>query len=368
MGIGNIQKKPASQIGTVHRAEEVIGKSIFILVSPKHTDEILRIFETLQQGERIEHFETVRLRKDGRSLHVSLTISPIKDVTNRIVGISTIARDITERKRTEEELQKYREHLEALVEERTVKLQEQTALLKEKNAQLQELNASKDKFFSIIAHDLKSPFAGLVVLANLITEHLERWNKDEIKRFADHLQEAVDKLYALIENLLTWSNFQKGLMEYRPQFINFQHIIARNVALLIQNAQQKQMTFRNSVQEQMSVYVDINMVDAVIQNLLSNAIKFTKAGGTIEISTTYDENALTVAISDTGIGIPEENLPGLFRIDAKTQQVGTAGEQGTGLGLSLCKEFVEIHGGKIWVESEVGQGSTFRFTLPVKTA
>jgi signal transduction histidine kinase len=245
-------------------------------------------------------------------------------------------------------------------------LQEQTALLEEKNAQLKALNASKDKFFSIIAHDLKSPFAGLVVVANLIKENIGRWNTDEFTRSIDQLQESIDNLYAFIENLLTWSRFQQGMMGYHPQIVNFQYIIARNVALLIYNAHQKQITIRNSIQDQVPVYTDVEMIDIVIRNLLSNAIKFTKAGGTVEISATQDGDIVKIAISDTGIGIPEESLPDLFRIDAKTRQVGTAGEQGTGLGLILCKEFVEKHVGKIWVESEVGRGSTFWFTLPKK--
>lgn len=243
-------------------------------------------------------------------------------------------------------------------------LQAQTAALQDMNAQLEILNASKDKFFSIMAHDLKSPFAGLLVIANLIKENIEQWDKDKILHFADQLQESVDTLYAFIENLLTWSRFQQGMMEYQPKRVNIQYVVAMNVALLIQNAQQKQITLKNSVQEPIPVSIDENMIDAVIRNLLSNAIKFTKPGGAIKISVQNDENSVTLAVSDNGVGIAKKTLANLFRIDAKTRQVGTKGERGTGLGLILCKEFIDRHGGTIRAESEVGRGSTFRFTLP----
>jgi two-component system sensor histidine kinase/response regulator len=331
----------------------------------EHTQPDLILLDILMPG--IDGFETCRQLKANESTQdiPVIFMTALSATADKVKGFEVGGVDyITKPFQYEEVMARVNAHL--TIRRQQQQLQEQTALLEEKNAQLKALNANKDKFFSIIAHDLKSPFAGLVVVANLIKENIERWSKNEIKRSADQLQKSVDNLYAFIENLLTWSRFQQGAMEYTPQFVDFQFIIARNVALVIQNAQQKQITLRNSIQEQIPAFIDVNMVDAVVRNLLSNAIKFTKAGGTVEISATHDKNTLKVAISDTGIGIPDENLPDLFRIDTKTQQVGTAGEQGTGLGLILCKEFVEQHAGTIWVESEVGRGSTFWFTLPKK--
>jgi signal transduction histidine kinase len=316
---------------------------------------------------RLDGFETCRRLKANESTQdiPVIFMTALSATADKVKGFEMGGVDyITKPFQYEEVFARVNAHL--TIQRQQQQLQEQSALLAEKNTQLKELNVRKDKFFSIIAHDLKSPFAGLVVIANLIKEHIEQRNTDEITRSAEQLLESVDKLYAFIENLLTWSRFQQGAMEYAPKFIDFQFIVAGNVALLIYNAHQKQITIRNSIQDQVTVYIDINMIDAVVRNLLSNAIKFTNTGGTIEISAIQDEDVVEVAISDSGIGIPEESVPDLFRIDAKTRQVGTAGEQGTGLGLILCKEFVEIHGGNIWVESEIERGSTFRFTLPKK--
>jgi two-component system sensor histidine kinase/response regulator len=338
------------------------GESALLQLEQTRSDLIL--LDILMPG--IDGFETCRQLKANESTQdiPVIFMTALSATADKVKGFEVGGVDyITKPFQYEEVMARVNAHL--TIRRQQQQLQEQTALLEEKNAQLKALNANKDKFFSIIAHDLKSPFAGLVVVANLIKENIERWSKNEIKRSADQLQKSVDNLYALIENLLTWSRFQQGAMEYTPQFVDFQFIIARNAALLIQNARQKQITLRNSVQEQIPVFIDVNMID-VVRNLLSNAIKFTKASGTVEISATHDENTIKVAISDTGIGIPEKSLPDLFRIDAKTRQVGTAGEQGTGLGLILCKEFVKKHAGKIWVESEVGRGSTFWFTLPKK--
>jgi signal transduction histidine kinase len=170
-----------------------------------------------------------------------------------------------------------------------------------------------------------------------------------------------------MDNLLTWSRIPRGMIDYHPQQISIRMVVARNVALLMPNAEQKQITLRNSVQEQTAIYADFNMVDTVVRNLISNALKFTEAGGTVEISATPDNDVVEISVSDTGVGIGKEHISKPFRIDTKYKRLGTAREKGTGLGLILCKEFVEKNGGRIWVESEVGKGSVFRFTLPKKS-
>lgn len=250
------------------------------------------------------------------------------------------------------------------LQEQNLRLQKQNIVVEQQREQLKELNKSKDKFFSIIAHDLKSPLLGFLSFVRLMEEDLEDWNKDQIQKLLGQLRDSAENLSALIENLLTWSRIQRNIVDYLPQSIDIELVVARNIEILTPNAEQKQIMLKNSLQEELSVDVDIHMLDTVIRNLLSNAIKFTEAGGTVEISATHDENTVSVTVSDTGIGIPEEKLPDLFRIDAKSQREGTAGEKGTGLGLILCKEFIEKHGGKIWAESNVGKGTTFTFTLP----
>ena len=332
------------------------------LLQIMHTRPDLILLDILMPG--IDGFETCRRLKGNPSTRdiPVIFLTALSETEEKVKGFDVGGVDYITKPFQYEEV-RARVNAQITLRKQQQQLHAQTVALQNMNTQLQTLNASKDKFFSIIAHDLKSPFAGIVVVANLIKENIERWDKDKIIHFSDQLQESVDTLYAFIENLLTWARVQQGIMEYRPQFVDFQFLVARNVALLIYNIRQKQIVLNNSIREPILMFIDVDMIDTVIRNLLSNAVKFTRSGGTIEITTTEDENSVTFAISDTGVGIPDEILTNLFRIDAKTRQVGTEGEQGTGLGLILCKEFIDRHGGNIRVESEVGRGSTFMFTL-----
>jgi signal transduction histidine kinase len=271
-------------------------------------------------------------RKDGSSFWADLECTPVFDENDNVTHIRIVIADITERKQIEE--------------------------------QLVELNACKDKFIEIISHDLRSPFTGIFILVEQIAQDVKSQKYDWLSSVIAQLQASMEKYQALLENLLTWAKVQQGIIEYFPLPVDLHLIFAKNIALFIPTAKQKQITLRSSIQERMVLYADINMLDTVVRNLLSNAIKFTEPSGTVEVSATPGESHVTVAVSDTGIGIHNEKLPKLFRIDAKYQRTGTAGEKGTGLGLILCKEFVEKHDGRIWVESEVGKGTTVRFTLP----
>jgi two-component system sensor histidine kinase/response regulator len=254
----------------------------------------------------------------------------------------------------------------ALLTEKNAQLEEKNVQLDEKNLQLQEANTSKDRFFSIISHDLRAPFVGLLGLTQIVVEEFETYTRDEIKNMLVNLQETSRTLYTLLGNLLTWSRIQRGMIENNPQEMDVQEVIVRNVRLFNSNAEQKQITLKNLLHELTVVYADERMVHTIIRNLISNAVKFTHPGGNVTVSAEQEENTVTVSVSDTGIGIGEKHIPKLFRIDAKYKRPGTAEEQGTGLGLVLCKEFVERSGGKIWVESTIDKGTTFRFTLPKK--
>lgn len=255
--------------------------------------------------------------------------------------------------------------LEQQVKERTAELEARKIELEKKNVQLHELNASKDKFFSIISHDLKSPFTVLLGYTDIIIENVETYTPDELKEDAVNLQNTAKKLYNLLENLLTWSRIQRGVMKYAPKPIDVYEIAQNNVRLFTPKAKQKQIALRTVIRQHMMAYADYRMVDTVFRNLTSNALKFTPTGGSITFSATQNEQSIEVSVADTGIGIPEEVLPRLFRIDAHYMKSGTDGEEGTGLGLSLCRELVEKNSGKIWVESKIGEGTTFRFTLPL---
>lgn len=241
--------------------------------------------------------------------------------------------------------------------------------VKQEEVLLREANATKDKFLSIIAHDLLGPLGSFRNMLEMVSKDFDNACSSPFQKIIKTHRTSVDNLCKLIENLLTWSRMQRGMLEYHPQRINLAHVVAWNVKLLRSSARQKQITLRAGVQKETFVYGDLNMVDTVIRNLVSNAIKFTESGGTVEISATSVENGwINISVSDTGIGIPEKKVSKLFRIDAKYKGLGTAGETGTGLGLILCRDFVENHGGQIRVESEVGKGTQFTFTLPQMNA
>jgi signal transduction histidine kinase len=222
----------------------------------------------------------------------------------------------------------------------------------------------KDKFFSIIAHDLKNPFNAIVGFANLLYEAYDNFDDHQRKTFIKNICEASDSTFKLLQNLLEWSKTQTGKMEINPEKIDVEMAIRENIAVLKSAADNKKIKIKTSVPENSFVYADNNMVKAVIRNLISNAIKFTGFDGKIEISAKISGGNVEVCVADTGVGIKPADLLRLFRIADHFKTKGTENEDGSGLGLILCKEFVEKNGGKIWVESKPGAGSKFKFTLP----
>jgi PAS domain S-box-containing protein len=326
--------------------EEVVGHTSRELNIFADFEDRKRAVELLQQQGRLTDFEAGIHTKSGKKRIAVFSAEMI--YLNDEECLLTVANDITERKQAEEAvLAAHRE-------------------LKDKNTQLHELNASKDKFFSIIAHDLRGPLNSLKVLTQVTEDRFDSYSSDKLKEIVTLQRSSIDNLCNLLENLLTWSRIQQGMIEYHPQQIDMKGIVAQNIALLMPNAQQKQITLKSLISEKVVAYADRDMVNTVVRNLLSNALKFTETHGTIEVSVAQADASIHVLVSDTGMGIDEKALSKLFRIDAAYYKRGTAGEKGTGLGLILCKEFVEKNSGRIWIESEVGKGSTFTFTLPKK--
>ena len=229
--------------------------------------------------------------------------------------------------------------------------------------ELKESNATKDKFFSIIAHDLKSPFHGLLGLTRMIAEEYESLNEDEVKSYLKAIKDSTESTYKLIENLLEWSRLQSGKMKYNPTLQNMFTIVEDTRILLNQVAKLKNINVSNKLGHQNYIWGDDYMLQSLVQNLLSNAIKFTPSDGSIEISENQFDNYIEYIVSDTGGGIKEEDIDKLFRIDVSFTTIGTQQEKGTGLGLGLCKEIVNIHGGKISLKSKVGEGTQIIFTL-----
>jgi PAS domain S-box-containing protein len=232
--------------------------------------------------------------------------------------------------------------------------------------ELQELNAAKDKLFSIIAHDLKSPFQGLMGLSRLIVEEYEELTDQEIRSFVKALNESAEATYSLIENLLEWSRIQTGRMRYNPLEIDLFEIVEKVKMLLFQTAELKGIRISNKIKKGTFLHGDANMISSLIQNLVSNSIKFTNRLGQINISSSTNKNKIYVYIEDNGIGIDEDIIEKLFNIDTTFSTRGTDQEKGTGLGLLLCKEIVNRHGGEINIESKSGRGTKVCFSIPEK--
>lgn len=313
----------------------------------------------------MDGFETCRrLKENEQTRHIPVIfMTALSDTLNKVRGFEVGAVDyITKPFQQEEVLSRVNAHL--TIRKLQQQLEVKNTLLEQQVQQLQALNASKDKFISMISHDLQSPFSSLRGLIQFTAENLGDYNKNELENIMDLLGNSTDNLYALIENLLTWSRIQRGVLEHCPQHVDIQEIVLQNIALFAQNARAKQIVFENMITERTQVYADYNMVNAVFRNLVSNALKFTHSGGFVKFFTRPLEISIEISVEDNGIGIGKEHLPKLFRIDSRYKRLGTKREKGTGLGLILCKEFVEKNGGNIWIESDSGQGTTVKFTLP----
>jgi signal transduction histidine kinase len=237
--------------------------------------------------------------------------------------------------------------------------------IRNQNDELQQLNATKDKFFSIISHDLKGPLNSLSSFSGLLIHHTNSLSKEDIQMLARDLDKSLKNLFSLLENLLEWSRSQTGAIEFTPEAVDITKVLDENIALLEVQAQNKKITIVKNYAASLPVRAHKNSITTVVRNLLSNAIKFTPEGGTITVQAIAASSNLTISIIDTGVGMSKEVLDKLFRIDTKHSTKGTANEKGTGLGLILCKEFVEKNGGTIGVTSEEGKGSEFYFTLPL---
>lgn len=251
--------------------------------------------------------------------------------------------DITERKKAEVEITK-------------------------KNKELLNLNATKDKFFSIIAHDLRDPFNSFLGLTQIMAEELPSLTMAQIQEIAITMSNSASNLYRLLENLLQWARMQQGIVPFNPDVVPLQMIVDESMEMIQESAKSKEIELATDIPDGLGVFADSNMLQTVIRNLVSNAVKFTSKGGKVSLSARANsDKSVEISIQDTGIGMSQTMIDNLFRIDLKTNRLGTEGEPSTGLGLMLCKEFIEKHGGKIWVESEVDKGSVFYFTLPCKS-
>jgi len=366
-------KKVATVMGST--PEEVINKTDFDfythdLASQYYEDE-QSIMKTLEPKI---NYEEPGLDEQGNRVIISTTKVPLINKDGEVMGIVGMGRDITKTKRIEIQLRKRTEDLQEtnrLLEERQEEIQQQAEELaaqadnlRKINDELERLNRTKDKFFSIIAHDLRNPFHAIIGFSELLTKEYRSMNDQQRIGLLELINVSSEGAFNLLENLLQWARTQTDKIKYSPENMDINDIAASTLSLLSITAEKKHIKLVNALEPKTQVYADKNMINTVIRNLVSNAVKFTKNGGEVRISATDKGDLIEINISDTGTGMNKENLGKLFRIDTYHSTTGTAGETGTGLGLIICREFIEKHGGKIKVESEEKKGSTFSFSLP----
>jgi two-component system, sensor histidine kinase and response regulator len=278
--------------------------------------------------------------KDGSYRWIHNKASSVKNLSGRVVRMFGSHTDITGRK--EAELQ-----------------------IESTNEALSKLNAQKDKFFSIIAHDLRSPFNSILGFSQLLKEKVENNDYEGIGKYAEIISQSSQRTMDLLMNLLEWSRSRTGKLEFNPEHFELVDVVHEIVALFDEIARQKSISIVKVVPHSFPIFADKPMINTILRNLVSNAIKFTQPGGLVTVSANRVNQDIAISVNDNGLGIAAERVSRLFRIDESYSTPGTGNEKGTGLGLILCKEFVEKHGGRIWVESEEGMGSTFIINLPI---
>jgi two-component system, sensor histidine kinase and response regulator len=296
------------------------------------------ITDTLINGKVHRISSEVFWRKNGTSFPVTYSSTPIYDKES-LVGAVVSFVDTTESKRAQEKIQQL-------------------------NNDLEKQNATKDKLFTIIAHDLRNPFNSILGFSELLSENIRTNDIKKSEEFSTLIYSTAKHTITLLENLLAWAKMQTGQIDFKPENLHLSQIVQEVIEVLNPSAKIKNIRLNYLQLSEITVHADPTMLKTVLRNLISNAIKFTNTGGTVEISAVSKKSQIVVNVSDNGVGMDEETQNKLFILDTTITTNGTANERGSGLGLLLCKEFVEIHQGKIWVESEVGKGSDFKFTLP----
>ncbi len=243
-------------------------------------------------------------------------------------------------------------------------LENALSLLDEKNGELQKTNRQKDKLFSIIAHDLKSPFSGILGFAEILKENIHELTDNQLQDYANHIYRSTNNTYFLLENLLEWASLQREFTRFNPSKLAVSEVLEVVLELVNEQASKKNITIQTEIPENIEWTAEENMLTSIMRNLLTNAIKFSTQNSFIKITTRHFNNELEISVTDNGTGMPEEVLKKLFVNEFNESQRGTENEKGSGLGLAICKEFVEMHGGKIWAKSKPNKGTTVTFTLP----
>lgn len=335
-----INKAQAKMLG-VDSSEEAIGKTDFDFFNAEHAENAFADeSELLRSGKPVISKKEKIRRSDGEYRWVTATKVPIKNKKGKYIGLVGISRDITDQILAEEKIKEYTE-------------------------QLKDLNSTKDRLFSVIAHDLKSPFTSLLGSASFLAQENSKLGGEEINILAGSIYKSATNIYNFLENLLQWARTQLNIVQFNPQKLYLHDITKQIIDLYSENISKKCIKIVDETDSGHFAFADYQMTSMVLRNIISNAIKFTNLNGKIVLQSSADEKFLKVCVTDNGVGIPQDIINKLFKVDEYISTLGTNKEKGTGLGLILCKEFVEKNGGQIFVESEQGAGTTFSFTLPL---
>lgn len=330
---------PAFSRITGYSSGEAIGMNPRVLKSDKTPPDTFNdLWKTITSGNTWTG-EFINKKKNGELYFEEAIISPVKDSGNKITNFIAVKTDITLRKQQEEQIRKTTE-------------------------QLKELNATKDKFFSIIAHDLKNPFQTILGFSDMLLQNFGKYDPEKIHRYVTNIHNASHNTFKLLENLLDWSRSQRGAIPFSPKQIPVSPVFEEISRLFDGKTLAKKIKLTCHCGKEIEAKADLDMLKTILRNLVSNAIKFTKPEGSVSVRAVKKEPYLEISVTDTGIGMSEATKDNLFQIATSISTPGTGNEEGTGLGLLLCKEFIDRHGGEIHVSSMPGNGSCFTFTLP----
>ncbi|MDP3914539.1 MAG: PAS domain S-box protein [Bacteroidota bacterium] len=325
------------QIFGATTADELLGKSVIQFIHPDSKNDFRKKMNLIAKGELLDTFEEKCIRLDGSVFDAEITT--IQAVYKGSTAFQLIVNDITQRKKADQ-------------------------ILHENQLKLNELIATKDKFFSIIAHDLRSPFNSILGFLDLLFVQYDAFDDTERKEYIRLIAENTGTTLNLLENLLVWANSQRGRIEYQPVRQKLTTLLESVTSTFKSGLNLKGITLNVLVPDDLEIFADTNMLNTVLQNLISNAIKYSHQGGIISVNVEHLNNSVKVIVSDSGTGMTESTQKKLFSLEKEVSIPGTANEKGSGLGLILCKDFIEKHHGTIEVKSELGKGSQFIFTIP----
>jgi len=378
-----------------YESHEIVGKPVYVLIPPERHHEEPEIIARLVRGERVDHYETVRVRKDGSLIDVSLSVSPIRDPGGRIIGAAKVARDVTEAKRLQraerdllhqlqeltteleqqvEEGQSLQEEIEQSNNELIISLadaeaaREQAELARreanEARALAEQANAIKGQFLATMSHELRTPLNAIVGYVDLLELGVHGPLTDAQREDVRRIRRSEAMLHRLVEHVLSFARLESGKLEYRYEGVALDQFLATLEGFIAPRLAQKNLEYRLDCSEaSVTVAMDRDKVEQIILNLLSNAVKFTDRG-TIEVRCAVSDSMFRIEVADTGRGIPESVLDSIFEPFTQGDRSLTRTSEGTGLGLSISRQLARAMGGDITVHSVEGQGSTFAVSLP----